>query len=101
MASEMQLLITSLGGFLVIVAGGIKWLLFYVDSKQTAWALEQSKTQEALSLRLHDEIKTLRTEVVQMHEEKKTYLRRIFQLEALIHTQAGLMMPSTTGWPPV
>lgn len=93
-------LLASLSGLIVLFGGGAKWLLAHIAANAATSALKESEARAALSERLHDEIRLLRTELAEMHVEKKIYLRRIFQLERFIHAQPGINIPDMEGWPP-
>lgn len=108
MAAEIQILITALIGLLVVFGGGIKWMLMYIDGKQTKSSLNEADARVALSTMLHEEIRILRQElaisnatIAESNATSKFYLRRIYQLESFIHTQAGISIPTMEGWPPV
>lgn len=100
-ASDINLLLTGIGGFLIIVGGAIKYLLSRVDEKNKAAANEQLAARQELTLRLHEEIKDLRGMVAKLQNENALYMRRIFALEAYIHQLPGVtQLPQTPGWPP-
>ena len=84
-----------------IVGGGAKWIFVVIRADQTAMALKEAEARIELSQRLHDEIRLLRVDLSVMHKEKKLYLRRIYQLEAFIHSKPGMDLPIMEGWPPV
>jgi len=100
-ASDIQILIGSVTGLFVVLAGGAKWLLSHIDARQVKSELAEAKARTELSDRLHEEIRVLRSEVASMQSEKGLYLRRIFQLERFIHAQPGINIPEMEGWPPV
>ena len=97
---SITLLVGALGGFLVVIGGGAKWLLSHLDAKDNASARREAEAREALSIRLHEEIQVLRNEIHRNQIEKALYLRRIYQLEFFIHKQPGIEIPSMEGWPP-
>lgn len=99
-ASEIQILITSLIGLLVVFGGGSKWMLTYIDARQAKSALTESQAREALSAILHEEIRVLRMELATSNANSRLYLRRIYQLESFIHTQLLMPIPAMEGWPP-
>lgn len=101
MAADIQILLASIGAFLTALGLGAKWLLMYVSATQSEAALAESAARVELSARLHDEIRVLRIELAGLHAENRVYLRRIFQLEAFIHNQPGVAIPSMEGWPPL
>ena len=98
---DWQVLISSVVGFLAVLAGGSKWLLTHIDALQSRAALTESNARENLSNRLHEEIRVLRLELAETHATNRLYLRRIYQLEAFIHKQPGIDIPDMPGWPPV
>lgn len=100
-ATDIQILLASIGAFLVTVGLGGKWLLMYIAGKQAEAALAESTARAELSARLHEEIRLLRVELGVLHTENRVYLRRIFQLEGFIHTHPGIHIPPMEGWPPL
>ena len=98
---SLTLLIGALGGFLVVLGGGAKWLLSHIDAKDKASALREAEARIELSKRLHEEIDDLRTALTKVQSEKSLYLKRIYQLEYFIHTQPGIDIPAMEGWPPI
>ena len=100
-ATEFQVLLGSVGALLLVLGGGSKWLLTHISSLQAVAALSQMELLGKLDTRLQDEIRDLRREITSMHTEKKVLLRRIYQLEAVIHKQPNLELPIMEGWPPV
>jgi hypothetical protein len=98
---SITVLIGALGGFLVIIGGGAKWLLAHIDSKEKSSALRESEARNDLSERLNAEISQLRQDLAKVQNEKSLYLKRIYQLEYFIHTQPGISIPAMEGWPPV
>lgn len=99
-ATDIQVLLASIGALLVTVGLGAKWLVMYVATKQAEAALTESTARGDLSARLHEEIRVLRMELAGLHTENRVYLRRIFQLEAFINTHPGVTAPPMEGWPP-
>lgn len=99
-ANDIQVLLGSAGAFILILSGGGKWLLTHIDALQAKSSLLESTAREALSNRLHEEIRVLRVELVESHKISRLYLRRIHQLEGFIHTQPGIDIPAMDGWPP-
>ena len=107
-ASDIQILIGSVIGLIAALAGGCKWLLMHIEANQVKANLAEEKARSELSTRLYAEISALRQELLvsraettASHKENKLYLRRIFQLEAFIHTQKGVQAPQMDGWPPL
>lgn len=100
-ATEFQVLLGSVGALLLILGGGSKWLLMHIGSLQATAALAQLESLGKLDSRLREEIHMLRQELLSMHSEKKFLLRRIYQLEAFIHSQPGIDLPIMEGWPPI
>lgn len=100
-ATDFQILLGSVGALLLVLGGGSKWLLMHIGALQTTSALSQMELMNKLDVRVQEEIRDLRREVTSMHTEKKVMLRRIYQLEALIHKQTDLDLPIMEGWPPV
>jgi hypothetical protein len=94
---------TFIGSVIIVLAtlgGGVQWLLTYIKAAQTEGELAEAKARTELSDRLYEEIRLLRQELANSHEEKRLFMRRIFQLENAIHMQAGMEMPVLAGWPP-
>lgn len=101
-ASDVNLLLTGICSFLVIVGGAVKYLLTRVDEKNKAAANEQLAARQELTLRLHEEIRDLRKTIHKLEQANSIYLRRIYTLESFIHQLPGVNeMPHTPGWPPV
>jgi hypothetical protein len=99
-ATDIQILLASVGVLLVTVGAGTKWLLMYIGAKQAEAALAESTARNELSARLHEEIRVLRVELAGLHTENRVYLRRIFQLEGFIHNYPDITLPDMEGWPP-
>lgn len=99
-ATDIQVLLASIGAFLVTVGLGSKWLLMYIHAEQAKSMLAESNARVELSTRLYEEIRILRLELANSHAEKRIYLRRIFQLEGFIHSHPGIILPPMEGWPP-
>lgn len=99
-AADIQTFIGSAILILATLGGGVQWLLTYIKAAQTQGELAEAKARTELSDRLYEEIRLLRQELANSHEEKRLYLRRIFQLENAIHAQTGMEMPVMEGWPP-
>jgi hypothetical protein len=99
-ASDVNILIGAGVSIAVVVGGGAKWLLMYIDGLQAKSELAETKARGELSGRLYEEIRMLRLELSNAHAEKRLYLRRIFQLESYIHAQPSMKMPEMEGWPP-
>lgn len=100
-AVDIQILLGSIAGVLVVLGGGSKWLLSYVDAIQVKSALAEERARTSLSSRLHEEIKVLRDQLESMRTRENLYMRRIYQLESFIHQQPGIDIPTMTGWPPL
>ena len=98
---SITLLLGALGGFLVIIGGGAKWMLSHLDAKDQASALRELEARTELSLRLHEEISALRNEVTKVQNEKSLYLKRIYQLEIFIHRLPNVEIPVMENWPPI
>ena len=97
---SITLLIGALGGFFIVIGGGAKWMLVHLDAKDTASALRESEARNELSKRLNDEISSLRAALDKLQNVNQLYLRRVYQLESMIHNQPSLDLPSMEGWPP-
>lgn len=100
-ASEIQILIGSIVGLIATLAGGCRWLLTHIEANQVKSNLVEEKARTELSNRLYEEIRVLRAELSTSIRENRVYLRRIYQLEAVIHRQPNLELPVMEGWPPV
>jgi len=100
-ANEIQILVASITGLLVVLGGGTKWILSHIDAIQTKSAIAEAQARTELSKRLHEEIHVLRMELDKMQAEKRLYLRRIAKLEEFIHAQPDIEIPTMTGWPPL
>jgi hypothetical protein len=96
----ITLLVGAAGSFLLVVGGGAKWLLSYINAKDIASALREAEARAELSKRMREEIDVLRTALIRAQAEKSLYLKRIYQLEYVIHKQPGLDLPAMEGWPP-
>lgn len=97
---SIVLLLGALGTFFVVIGGGAKWMLSHLDSKDKASALREAEARTELSLRLNQEIASLRADLVRVQSEKSVFLKRIYQLEFFIHQQPGISIPHMEGWPP-
>jgi hypothetical protein len=98
--TEVQILLASIGGLLVVLGTGTSWLLKHIENLQSKEALENIKARTELAERLRSEINVLRADVAQLQDVNRLYLRRIYQLESFIHQQPGINIPSMNGWPP-
>lgn len=98
---SLTLLIGALGGFLVVIGGGAKWLLAHLDAKDKASALREAEARNELIRRFNDEIASLRKDLSAVQSEKSLYLKRIYVLEYFIHNQPGISIPAMEGWPPI
>ena len=99
-ANDIVLLLSSFGGMVIILGGGVKWLLAHIDSKTLAAQQIESNARALLSDRLNEDIRVLRAEMEVLRREKAIYIRRIYQLENFIHSQPGISIPAMEGWPP-
>ena len=97
---SVTLFIGALGGFLVVLGGGAKWMLSHLDAKDKASALRESEARNELSKRLNEEITLLRMEISRLQSYQALHMRRIYQLEYFIHAQPGINIPTMEGWPP-
>lgn len=100
-ASDVSTLLAAAGGFLLVLGGGAKWLLAHIETLRLAAELKETAARSALSERLQHEISDLRQELTKLQVEKAIYLRRIYQLESLIHRLPDVEIPVMEGWPPV
>lgn len=98
--TDFNAIIMAVLAVLAAIGAAGKWILMYVDGKQAASDLVESRALAALSERLHEEIRVLRLELANSHVLSRLYLRRIHQLETYIHMQSNLNMPTMEGWPP-
>lgn len=99
-AADAQMLIGSVIGILAVLGAGVKWMLTHIDSVQVKSDLAEERARTDLSNRLYDEIKSLRSQLDKLVEDKSLYLRRIYQLESFIHKHPGIDIPHMEGWPP-
>ena len=99
-AESLTLLIGALGGFFIVIGGGAKWMLAHLDAKDKAAALRESEARMELTRRMNDEISSLRQDLDSMRGASNVQLRRIYQLEFVIHMTPGLALPEMEGWPP-
>lgn len=97
---SITLLIGALGGFFVIIGGGAKWMLSHLDAKDQASALRESEARNELSKRMNEEISALRLQLDTVRSTSQIYLRRVYQLEYIIHTHPDMTLPDMEGWPP-
>lgn len=100
-SNDLVVMMGALVAFLSASGAGAKWLITVIDARHASAALLQAEAREALSIRLHEEIKVLREEIMRMQEEKTLYMRRIYMLENFIHRQHGIDIPDMIGWPPL
>lgn len=100
-ATEVQVLLASVVAFLVAIGCGVQWLLTHIKAIQLESEMSENKARTDLSERLQEEIRVLRLEMAVMRSEKNVYLRRIFQLEAYIHSHPSMSIPIMDGWPPI
>lgn len=99
-AESITLLLGALGTLFVIIGGGAKWMLSHLDAKDKASALRESEARNALSTRMSEEIFALRQQLDQVRSSSQLYLRRVYQLEYVIHSTTGMKLPEMEGWPP-
>jgi hypothetical protein len=97
---EIQALIVSIGGLLIVLGGGASWLLKHIEAVQAKASLTEATARGALAERLQIEINRLNAQVDRLHLNERVYLRRIYQLESFIHKQPGIDIPAMDGWPP-
>lgn len=100
-ATDIQIFLASIGGLLVILAGGTKWLLTHIETLQMRASMVEAASREKLADRLHDEIRALRRELEDSQTTSRLYLKRIHQLEAFVHRHFDVELPELDGWPPI
>lgn len=102
----LTLIIGALGGALAGTGKAIQWYVGRLDAKtQRAMQIEADlrrsveKSFEERIKSLEQELVAQRTLIEALMKEKQLYLRRIYQLEAVIHG-SGTSVPAMEGWPP-
>ena len=93
-------LLGAFGTFLSVLGVGGAWLLNRVDAKAKASEEQEAEARRQLAESMAAEIHVLRQEINVLRNEKGVYLRRIYQLELLIHRTPGMQIPDMEGWPP-
>jgi hypothetical protein len=92
-------ILTAIGGLLLVLGGGAKWALTFVDAKLTEAAKREEASRQEMRDHLETQIKDLQSTVEMLAARESIYLKRILQLEAFIQGQKGLEMPTLQGWP--
>lgn len=103
---QVLTLIGIIGGGFGAVAKAIQWYVSRLDSKTQKAMQVESDLRRAIEKSFEERIKGLELEIgVQrriiedMNKERQIFLRRIYQLEALIHS-VKMDIPPLEGWPP-
>jgi len=94
------------GGAFAAIGKAIQWYVGRLDTK-TQRAMEiENNLRRAVEKSFEERIKSLEQEIIvqralvdNLLKEKQLYLRRIYQLEAVIH-QNDITTPHMDGWPP-
>lgn len=97
---DFPMLLGAFGAFLLILGGGVKWLIAHLDAKTALMQLVEAKARADMTFMFQNEINTLRIEVEKLRAEKSIFMKRVYQLESFIHDQPGINIPKMTGWPP-
>ena len=99
-------MIVAIGGVLVTIGGGIRWIAGRVEAQVKAAAEKEKDARDELSRMLYAEIEALKATVKELRDENRTaakreqlYMNRILTLEQHI-IQQGQTLPLTNGWPP-
>lgn len=103
---QLSILVGIIGGAFAGLTKAIQWYVARLDSKTQRAMQIENDLRRSIEKSFEERIKSLELEIgVQrriiedMNKERQLYLRRIYQLEALIHTN-GIVMPTLEGWPP-
>jgi uncharacterized glyoxalase superfamily protein PhnB len=94
------------GGCFAGLAKAIQWYVGRLDAKTQRALQTEGDLRRAVEKSFEERIKSLELEIgiqrriiEDMTRERQIYLRRIYQLEALIHA-SKLEIPTMEGWPP-
>ncbi len=98
---QIPALFGAIGGLLVIVGSGVRWLLGRFEAKLKESEKVARESREALDKRLSQEIHMLRNQINLMELQKNLFMRRIYQLEGFIHRLPGIDLPEMKDWPPI
>lgn len=104
--AEIISLLGVVGGAFLAIGKAIQWYVARFDARTQKAMQTEGDLRRAIEKAFEDRIRALETElevqrrmIADMNREKQVYLRRIYQLEALIHHNK-IEVPSMEGWPP-
>jgi len=104
--AEILTLLGVLGGGFVAIGRAIQWYVDRFDARTQKAMQVENELRRAVEKSFEERIKSLELEIgvqrriiADMNREKQIYLRRIYQLEALMHTHK-IEVPHLEGWPP-
>ena len=107
-AESFPAILTAIGGLLVTLGMGGKWLIQRVEDQVKAAAAKEEIARNELSTRLLREIDDLREQIkeykIMLKEagaREALYMRRVMTLEHHIGQHPHLTIPTTPGWPPL
>jgi uncharacterized coiled-coil protein SlyX len=105
-AAELISLLGVIGGAFIGIGKAIQWYVGRFDAKAQKALQVETDLRRVIEKSFEERIKSLEIElgvqrkiIEEMSKEKQIYLRRIYQLEALIHLNK-LEVPHMEGWPP-
>ena len=97
---QLPTILGALGTFLIVLGGGIKWILSHIEAKIKESSSFAEKARNELQAKVAEEISSLKTSIMKLESLNSIYMRRIYTLESFIHKQPGIDIPDMQGWPP-
>ena len=97
---QLATIIGAIGGLLIILGGGIKWLMIHIENKIKIATGVTEKLQAQLALKTSEEFSALKSSILKLENLNAIYMKRIYQLEKFVHKQPGIEIPDMLGWPP-
>lgn len=84
--------ITAVGGFLIVLGGGVRFLIKRMDDKEKRIEERQKVERDKLEKALSAQIELLREENRKLSNEVSRYIRHVGVLEGMLK-QAGISAP--------
>lgn len=84
--------ITAIGGILIVIGGGIRFLVKRMDDKEKHIEARQKEERDKLEKALTAQIDILRDENRKLSNEVSRYVRHVGVLEGMLR-QAGISVP--------
>ena len=104
--AEIISLLGVIGGGFLGIGKAIQWYVARFDEKTQRAMQIESDLRKAVERSFEERIKSLETELevqrrkmADMDQERQVFLRRIYQLEATLHSHK-VDIPHMEGWPP-